>query len=287
MTKISATSNRHRYNPSRGYLQIVALDKKRSTLNTLWLLHWNPTESIAIRPLSIRKNATWYTYGHDLTKNVTEFYNTNGTIATAYDYTPYGAVTATGIDQPFQWSSEVYDAELGMVYYNYRHYNHLDGRWISKDPFHELGGINLYGFVENAPSLYVDYNGRFFEIGTLVGAAIGGIVGAITGAMKDGWKGAVAGGIGGAVASAVTQVLSGEDPMSPKGGTKVAISAFCGCLTGGVCSKIRGNASTEMFGQGLNGFAAVVPGAMEVILDIGSGAVKVIEKDNKKYDCFK
>ncbi|MEG1938872.1 MAG: hypothetical protein RR138_07280 [Akkermansia sp.] len=55
MTKISATSNRHRYNPSRGYLQIVDLDKKRSTLNTLWLLHWDPTESIAIRPLSIRK----------------------------------------------------------------------------------------------------------------------------------------------------------------------------------------------------------------------------------------
>ncbi|MEG2810660.1 MAG: hypothetical protein RR889_08460, partial [Akkermansia sp.] len=73
--------------------------RTRSTLNALWFTHWDPTEPVATRPLSIRKNATWYTYGHDLTKNVTELYTTDGTIATAYDYTPYGAVTAAGPDQ--------------------------------------------------------------------------------------------------------------------------------------------------------------------------------------------
>ena len=67
----------------------------------------------------------------------------------AYDYTPFGAVSSSGVDQPFQWSSEIYDAELGMVYYNYRHYNPMDGRWIGKDSIGERGGKNLYVFINN------------------------------------------------------------------------------------------------------------------------------------------
>ncbi|OCA04239.1 RHS repeat domain-containing protein [Akkermansia glycaniphila] len=133
----------------RGYQQIAALDLMRSNVPALWYLHWDPTQPVATRPLSLRKNGTWYTYGHDLTKNVTELYKADGTIATAYDYTPYGSVTATGIDQPIQWSSEHYDPELAFVYYNYRHYNPLDGRWINRDPIAEKGGRNLYGFARN------------------------------------------------------------------------------------------------------------------------------------------
>ena len=38
-------------------------------------------------------------------------------------YTPYGTVTAEGdVTQPLQWSSEVYDPELALIYYNYRYY---------------------------------------------------------------------------------------------------------------------------------------------------------------------
>ena len=59
---------------------------------------------------------------HDLTKNVTELYKADGTIATSYDYTQYGSVTASGIDQTIQGSSEHYDPELALVYYNYRYY---------------------------------------------------------------------------------------------------------------------------------------------------------------------
>ena len=34
---------------------------------------------------------------------------------------------------PFRFSSEYADDSLGLVYYNYRHYNPVDGRWISRD----------------------------------------------------------------------------------------------------------------------------------------------------------
>ena len=114
----------------------------------LWLITWDPTQPVATRPLAIQKDGTWYTYGWDLTKNICEIFGQNGYIRSTYVYTPFGSVTANGdVTQPIQWSSEYYDNELALVYYNYRHYNPTDGRWINRDPIAEQDGRNLYGFV--------------------------------------------------------------------------------------------------------------------------------------------
>jgi integrase/recombinase XerD len=37
----------------------------------------------------------------------------------------------------------------GVTDYTYRYYDPLTGRWPSRDPIGERGGVNLYGFVEN------------------------------------------------------------------------------------------------------------------------------------------
>jgi hypothetical protein len=37
----------------------------------------------------------------------------------------------------------------GVAVYGYRHYDPVTGRWPSRDPIEEEGGINLYGFVGN------------------------------------------------------------------------------------------------------------------------------------------
>jgi RHS repeat-associated protein len=37
----------------------------------------------------------------------------------------------------------------GLYYYGYRFYDPLTGRWPSRDPIEESGGVNLYGFVGN------------------------------------------------------------------------------------------------------------------------------------------
>ena len=111
-------------------------------------LSWDPTQPIATRPLAIQKDGTWYTYGLDFTKNVYEVFGTTGYINTAYTYTPYGSVTATGsTTQPIQWSSEFYDSELALVYYNYRHYNPVDGRWIGRDFI--KASANMYCYAYN------------------------------------------------------------------------------------------------------------------------------------------
>ena len=136
----------------RGYLQISALDLTRPTLNAMWFITWDATQPVATRPLAIQKNGTWYTYGWDLTKNICETYRTDGRIDLAYTYTPYGEVSpAHAYDQPLRWSSEYHDTELGLVYYNYRHYNPTMGRWMGRDLAKEWGGSNLYQFTSNTP----------------------------------------------------------------------------------------------------------------------------------------
>ena len=141
----------------RGYLQIACCDRTRANHPCLWLITWDPTQPVATRPLAIQKDSTWYTYGWDLTKNIWEAYTTTGYIGTAYTYTAYGQVTANGsITQPIQWSSEYNDTELGLVYYNYRHYNSVDGRWIGRDLLPEQLVFTIYNFVKNSPAFQLD-----------------------------------------------------------------------------------------------------------------------------------
>ena len=83
---------------------------------------------------------------------------TAGYIRTTYAYAPYGAVTEEGdVTQPLQWSSEYADPELGLVYYNYRYYNTMDGRWNQRDLKSQL---NLLQFCQNNPLNYFDHIGK-------------------------------------------------------------------------------------------------------------------------------
>ncbi len=158
----TATTTLHQRYLYRGYLQIACCDLTRENHPHLWLITWDPTQPVATRPLAIRKDGTWYCYGWDLTKNVCEVFSNEGRInnTVIYSYTPYGAVSAEGsITQPIQWSSEFYDDELGLVYYIYRHFNPIVGRWLRRDVKAETGGLNLYAFSTNSPLFSYDHVG--------------------------------------------------------------------------------------------------------------------------------
>ncbi len=157
--EVSTVTLHHRY-LYRGYLQVACCDLTRSEHPSLWFILWDPTQSTATRPLAIQKDATWYCYGWDLTKNICEVFSNTGIIKTTYSYTPYGAVTASGtVTQPIQWSSEFNDDELGLVYYNYRHYNPADGIWISRDKAKRKNAASLYNYIGNASLNSVDLLG--------------------------------------------------------------------------------------------------------------------------------
>ncbi len=151
---VNGTVTLHQRYLYRGYLQIACCDLTRTAHPCLWLITWDPMHTIATRPLAIQKDGTWYTYGFGLTKNVSELFGTTGYIVTAYTYSPYGSVTATGsVTQPIQWSSEVWDADLEMAYYNWRYYHHATGKWIARD---RIESDNLYELTENSPMYHID-----------------------------------------------------------------------------------------------------------------------------------
>ena len=62
---------------------------------------------------------------------------------------------------PFRFSTKYQDAETGLLYYGYRYYDPITGRWLNRDPIGERGGLNLYGIVSNATTNDVDYLGLY------------------------------------------------------------------------------------------------------------------------------
>lgn len=133
----------------RGYVQVASLNLQNGSSVNHALL-WDPTAPRATRPLALVKNHQAYLFGHDQNKNVTEVFDITGRLVGQYDYSPFGKKAFSGtVASPVQWGSEVCDEETGLVYYNYRYYNPQDGRWVSRDPLGEEGGLNLYAFAGN------------------------------------------------------------------------------------------------------------------------------------------
>ena len=74
-------------------------------------------------------------------------------VNTHYEYDPFeGTVTSSdplAQSFSFRFSTKYQDPETGFYYYGYRYYETVTGRWLSRDPIEEEGGINLYEFVGN------------------------------------------------------------------------------------------------------------------------------------------
>ncbi len=76
---------------------------------------------------------------------------------------PKNGPSATSADTPTtQKPSKINDFLGRVAYYGYRWYDPITGRWPSRDPIGERGGVNLYGFVSNNALLYVELLGLFF-----------------------------------------------------------------------------------------------------------------------------
>jgi RHS repeat-associated protein len=91
---------------------------------------------------------------YDGNGNVSALINAaNGATLANYDYGPFGElIRATGPMakvNPFRFSTKYQDDETDFLYYGYRYYNPSTGRWLSKDPLQEKGGLNLYVACHN------------------------------------------------------------------------------------------------------------------------------------------
>ena len=105
-----------------------------------------------------------YIYCFDGNGNVVNLVDaSDGSIAATYEYDPFGTlIRSTGTiasDNPVRWSTKHTDDETDLVMYPKRPYAPTLGRWLSRDGIGENGGVNLYGFVQNNPVLYIDPRG--------------------------------------------------------------------------------------------------------------------------------
>jgi RHS repeat-associated protein len=108
--------------------------------------------------LNLKQNGNDYSYLYDGKGNVMAVLNSTQSIVASYRYDEFGNLMAkTGtLEQPFMFSTKRYDQSTGSSYYGYRFYSPCTGRWITRDPLGEDGGINLYGFVGNNAINFVD-----------------------------------------------------------------------------------------------------------------------------------
>ena len=104
----------------------------------------------------------------DANGNVLCLTDAQGQPSARYRYDAFGnALQAQDLDSSgwaarnlHRFSTKPEVGGTGLLYYGYRWYDPVTGRWPSRDPIEEAGGVNLYGFVYNNPIDGVDLLGE-------------------------------------------------------------------------------------------------------------------------------
>jgi RHS repeat-associated protein len=115
--------------------------------------------------LTVVRNGTPYYPCYDANGNITEYVDRDGTVVAHREYDAYGGTLVSSGPMKdafsFWFSSKYLDAETGLLYYGYRYYAPGMGRWLSRDPIEEDGGLNLCAFLGNNPGNLLDYLGLY------------------------------------------------------------------------------------------------------------------------------
>jgi len=119
---------------------------------------------------------TNYYCARDHLGSIRELTDSSGAVQARYDYDPYGRRTklSGNVDADFVFTGHYYHQLSGLHLALSRAYDAGLGRWISRDPIGEKGGINLYGYVFNNPISLVD------PLGLLVDAYLNEAQGIVT-----------------------------------------------------------------------------------------------------------
>ena len=106
------------------------------------------------------------TYTRDHLGSIREMVDGTGALRARYDYDAWGQRTKTtgALDADMGFTGHYTDDTLGLVAAPFRFYRPDLGRWLSRDPIEEEGGINLYGYVGNNPLFWVDPLGLDLDV---------------------------------------------------------------------------------------------------------------------------
>jgi RHS repeat-associated protein len=175
-------------------------------------------------------------YARDHLGSIRDELDPTGQSLARYDYAPYGEfIDAPPTPPAFGYAGMHYHAPSGLYLTKFRAYDPQTGRWLSRDPIEEAGGINLYGYVGGNPVSYTDPLGlastgaacvsECVATGGSLGGATGGIVGGAAGMLctagapvcvpAGAEAGIVIGGIAGAGLGWVYGMVKGPDDDPP------------------------------------------------------------------------
>ena len=98
---------------------------------------------------------------YDGNGNVTALVDGSTQVASArYEYGPFGELVRSSGTlakvNSFRFSTKWQDDETELIYYGYRYYSPILGRWLNRDQTAEDGGKNVYAFVENGTLGFID-----------------------------------------------------------------------------------------------------------------------------------
>jgi len=135
------------------------------------------------------------------------------------------------------------------------------GRFLQRDPLEYWDSMNLYQYVKNNPTNWVDPTGAFLQVPIIIGIVTGGITGGYGSVLNGGnfWQGMGAGAVAGGLAGAASLYALGAGLLG---------SVTAGGLSGGL-GNILGQLGTGPInlGQvGIGTLAGGIGGAAGVLL---------------------
>ncbi|WP_176014622.1 RHS repeat-associated core domain-containing protein [Victivallis sp. Marseille-Q1083] len=113
--------------------------------------------------LAEKRGGQTYLPVYDGNGNIMSYLNASTKASVAeYVYDAFGrTISSSGTEADnftYRFSTKPMDGN-GLYYYGYRYYDLQHGRWISRDPIEESGGVNLYGFNSNNGISAIDWLG--------------------------------------------------------------------------------------------------------------------------------
>jgi len=105
--------------------------------------------------------ATKYFYEKDHLRSVREMTDNTGVVQAQYAFDPFGRVSkfSETVASDFGFAGYYLHARSGLNITRTRAYSSFWGRFISRDPIEEDGGINLFAYLNNAPLSGIDPSG--------------------------------------------------------------------------------------------------------------------------------
>jgi RHS repeat-associated protein len=130
---------------------------------------WGPTGLLAVTDHTPAAGGpVAYVPVLDGTGSVVALLAADGSVAATFRYDPYGnpvgpADLAAGVRADgvcgYRFAGGQFDAETGLQYHLNRYYSPRDGRFLSRDPIAEAGGVNVYAYAGGDPIRFSDPTG--------------------------------------------------------------------------------------------------------------------------------